>query len=236
MQCVILAGGLGTRMAADCPGLPKSMIPVAGRPFLEIQLELLRKSGIGEVVLCVGHLSGKIEEYFGDGRPFGVRLVYSREEGRLLGTGGALRRALPLLEEEFLLLYGDSYLEVDYRSVFAYFSQVDQPVLMTVFRNQNRWVKSNVRFQDGKVTAFGKSPGSRKMDYIDYGLSVFSRETLKEIPGGEPFSLDRYYQRLAREGRLAGLEVSRRFYEIGTPEGLEELRHYLEDSKPSIAK
>lgn len=229
MQCVILAGGLGTRVASARPGLPKSMIAVAGRPFLEIQLELLRKGGVGEVVLCIGHLSEKIEEHFGDGRSFGVRLVYSREKNRLLGTGGALRQALPLLEDEFLLLYGDSYLEVDYRSVFAYFSQVDQPVLMTVFRNKNRWVKSNACFRDGKVTAFDKDPGGRGMDYIDYGLSVFSREIVREIAGGEPFSLDRIYSRLAGEGRLAGLEVFRRFYEIGTPAGLEELREYLEE-------
>ena len=234
MQCVILAGGLGTRMAAARPGLPKSMIPVAGRPFLELQLDLLRRGGVEEAVLCVGHRAEKIEEHFGDGRSFGIRLSYSREEEKLLGTGGALRRALPLLEKEFLLLYGDSYLEVDCRSVFAYFSRVDDPVLMTVFRNRDRWVKSNAAFRDGRVMVYDKSPGRRGLEYVDYGLSVLSRASVEEIPGGEFSNLDRLYQRLAAAGRLAGLEVSRRFYEIGTPEGLEELRRHLEGDNPQF--
>ncbi len=229
MQCVILAGGRGTRLGELTADRPKAMVLVGGKPFLYHQFQLLRDQGIGDIVICAGYLGERIEEHFGSGRSFGVRLVYSREDGRLLGTGGALRQALPLLEEEFLLLYGDSYLEVDYRSVFAYFSQVDQPVLMTVFRNKNRWVKSNVCFRNGKVTAFDKGHGGRGLDYIDYGLSVFSREIVREIAGGEPFSLDRIYSRLAGEGRLAGLEVFRRFYEIGTPAGLEELREYLEE-------
>ncbi len=229
MQCVILAGGLGTRLASIQPHLPKAMVEVAGRPFLELQLDLLRENGIGNIVLCVGHLSEPIERYFGDGSRFGVQVSYSRETGELLGTGGALRRALPLLQPEFLLLYGDSYLEVDYRSVFSYFSQVDQPVLMTVFNNADRWVKSNVVFRNGAVTVFDKQARGRGMTYLDYGLSVFSRDILKEIPGSGPSSLDTLYSRLARQGRLAGLEVFRRFYEIGTPKGLEELRELFRE-------
>lgn len=221
-------------MAAARPGLPKSMILVAGRPFLELQLDLLRRAGVEEAVLCVGHLAGRIEKHFGAGRSFGVRLAYSREEGELMGTGGALRRALPLLRPEFLLLYGDSYLEVDYRAVFAYFSRVDDPALMTVFRNRDRWVKSNAVFQNGKVTAYDKSAGGRGMEWVDYGLAVLSRAIVEEIPEGGFSSLDRLYQRLAGEGRLAGLEVSRRFYEIGTPEGLEDLRRHLEDGNSAI--
>ncbi len=214
-------------MDPACREIPKAMLPVGGRPFLELQLELLRRGGVDEVVLCVGHLSEKIEEYFQDGRDYGIRLLYSREEDELLGTGGALRQAKHLLRSEFLLLYGDSYLEVDYRAVFAYFFQVDQPVLMTVFRNENHWVKSNVVFRDGKVAVYDKEVREEKMCYLDYGLSVFSRDILRLIPGGEFSRLDLFYQRLAREGRLAGLEVARRFYEIGTPEGWEELRRYL---------
>ncbi|MDP8236492.1 MAG: sugar phosphate nucleotidyltransferase [Candidatus Erginobacter occultus] len=225
---MILAGGLGTRLASVQPDLPKAMVEVAGRPFLEFQLGLLRKNGVRDIVLCVGHLSERIESYFRDGSRFGVRISYSRETGELLGTGGALRQALPLLKPKFLLLYGDSYLEVDYQSIFSYFSQVDEPVLMTVFRNDNRWVKSNVIFRNGAVTVFDKKARDRGMTYLDYGLSVFSRDILDEMPARTPFSLDILYRRLAAAGRLAGLEVYRRFYEIGTPKGLEELRRYLE--------
>ncbi len=227
MQCVILAGGKGSRLGGLTAEIPKSMVPVAGRPFLEIQLDLLRRSGVEEVVLCVGHLAEKIEGHFRDGRDFGVRLAYSREEGELLGTGGALRQAELLLRPEFLLLYGDSYLDIDYRSVFDYFSQAAQPVLMTVFRNDNRWVKSNVVFRDGMVAAYDKGGRDRGMRYLDYGLSVFSRDILSELPPAGPGGLDELFHKLARKGKLAGLEVTRRFYEIGTLEGLGDLRSYL---------
>lgn len=231
MQCVILAGGLGTRLASACPDTPKSLVDVSGRPFLELQLGLLAKSGVADIVLCVGHLAGRIEAYFGDGGRFDARIAYSREEGELLGTGGALLQAAPFLDREFLLMYGDSYLDIDYRPVFDYFFRVDTPVLMTVFKNDNLWVKSNAVFQNGRVTAFDKKSGGRGMRYVDYGLSVLSRDILKEIPTGGPSSLDAVYGRLAREGRLAGLEVFRRFYEIGTSEGLEELRRFLKDKE-----
>lgn len=227
MQCVILAGGLGTRIRSVSGEIPKSMTEVCGRPFLTHQLELLNKNGIDELVLCVGYLSDQIEDCFKDGKEFGVNIIYSREEGELLGTGGALKNARQFLQDEFLLIYGDSYLDIDYRSVFDYFLRIDNPVLMTVFKNDNRWVKSNAVFSSGMVILFDKQAQVPAMKYIDYGLSVFSRDILDEIPDGEPYNLDYMYQCLAREGRLAGYEVFQRFYEIGSPEGLEEMRNKL---------
>ena len=227
MQCVILAGGLATRLRPITETIPKSMVEVRGRPFLAHQLELLKKNGVGEVVLCVGYLSEQIEDYFQDGKEFGIKIIYSREEGELLGTGGALKNALSFLKDEFLLIYGDSYLDIDYRSVYDCFLQIDRPVLMTVFKNDNRWVESNVVYEAGSVTIFDKQSQAPAVRYIDYGLSVLSRGILDEIPDGEPYSLDHLYHRLAGEGRLAGYEVFHRFYEIGSPEGLEELRFKL---------
>lgn len=203
------------------------MIEIRGRPFLAHQLHLLKKSGVDEVVLCVGYLSDQIEEYFKDGKEFGIKILYSREEGELLGTGGALKNALPLLKDEFLLIYGDSYLDIDYRPVFDCFPRTDSPVLMTVFKNDNRWVPSNVVCSAGTVTIFDKQARIPEMNYIDYGLSVLSRGVIEEIPAGEPYNLDHLYHRLAGEGRLAGYEVFQRFYEIGSPEGLEELQFKL---------
>jgi len=227
MQCVILAGGLATRLKPITETIPKSMVEVRGHPFLAHQLEILKRNGVDEVVLCVGHLSGQIEDYFKDGKEFGINLLYSREEVGLLGTGGALKNARQLLKDEFFLIYGDSYLEIDYRPVYDRFLRIDSPVLMTVFKNDNRWVESNVVYEAGSVTIFDKQAQDQVMRYIDYGLSVLSRSVLDEIPDGEPYSLDHLYHRLAGEGRLAGYEVFHRFYEIGSPEGLEELRFKL---------
>ena len=227
MQCVILAGGLGTRIRSVSGEIPKSMVEVCGLPFLSYQLDLLKKNGVGEVVLCVGYLSEQIEDYFKDGREFGINLLYSREEEGLLGTGGALKNALHFLKDEFFLIYGDSYLDIDYRPVYDRFLRIDRPVLMTVFKNDNRWGESNVIYDAGSVTVFDKQARNPAMRYIDYGLSVLSRFILDEIPDGEPYSLDHLYQRLAGEGRLAGYEVFHRFYEIGFPEGLEELQNKL---------
>ncbi len=227
MQCAILAGGLATRLIPTTETIPKSMVEVSGRPFLAHQLELLKKNGVDEVVLCVGYLSDQIEEYFEDGREFGINLVYSREEGELLGTGGALKNAQQFLKDEFLVMYGDSYLDIDYRAVFSHFLHIDTPVLMTVFKNDDCWVESNVVFSSGRVTVFDKHAQSPEMNYIDYGLAALSSKILDEIPDGEPYNLAHLYHRLAGEGRLAGYEVTQRFYEIGSPEGLEELRKLL---------
>jgi len=227
MQCVILAGGLATRLRPITETIPKSMVEVCGRPFLAHQLEILKRNGVNEVVLCVGYLSEQIEDYFKDGREFGINLLYSREEEGLLGTGGALKNALSFLKDEFFLIYGDSYLDIDYRPVYDRFLRIDRAVLMTVFKNDNRWVESNVVFDVGSVTVFDKQVQTPAMRYIDYGLSVLSRSILEEVPDGEPYSLDHLYHRLAGEGRLAGYEVFQRFYEIGSPEGLEELQFKL---------
>jgi len=227
MQCVILAGGMATRLRPITETIPKSMVDVCGRPFLAHQLELLKKSGVGEVVLCVGYLSEQIEEYFKGGEEFGINILYSREEEGLLGTGGALKNARNLLNDEFFLIYGDSYLDIDYRPIYDCFLRIDNPVLMTVFKNDNRWVESNVVYEAGSVTVFDKQARLPEMKYIDYGLSVLSRSILDEIPTGKPYNLDHLYHRLAGEGRLAGYEVFQRFYEIGSPEGLKELQHKL---------
>ena len=144
MQAVVLAGGLGTRLRPLTQQIPKSLVPVCGRPFIEYQIDLFRTEGVCDLVLCVGHLGHLIEEHLGDGRRFGVRIHYSHEGHRLLGTAGAIKTAEPHLEDVFLVQYGDSYLPVDYRAVMARFRQHDTPGLMVVYRNHDRWDRSNV--------------------------------------------------------------------------------------------
>ena len=231
MQCVILAGGKGTRLGPLTAGIPKSMVPVAGRPFLEHQLKLLLRRGVREIVLCVGHFHAQIERYFQKGERFGVCITYSYEKDKLLGTGGALKNAAPFLEDFFLLMYGDSYLEVDYQAVWRQFTRRRLPALMTVYRNRDRYDRSNVIFEDGKVRLFDPDRKHADLQYIDYGLSVLSKNLLEEIPDGVRYNINLLYQRLAREGRLAGHEVFNRFYEIGSGEGLRELEKHLRDKR-----
>ncbi len=219
----ILAGGLATRMRPHTGTLPKSLLEVAGQPFLAHQLRELSRQGIQQVVLCVGHLAEQIEEFAGDGSAFGLQVTYSEEEGPLLGTGGALRKALPLLGEAFFVLYGDSWLEIDYPAVLKAFKKSTLPALMTVFRNEGQWDTSNVELQAGQIQLYSKAQRNERMNHIDYGLGILTRALLEAYPEQQTFDLAEVYEQLSRQHRLASYEATQRFYEIGSPSGLEEL-------------
>ncbi len=232
MQCLILAGGLGTRMKSATERLPKALIPVAGRPFAAWQLEWLRGQDVTRVVLAIGHLGTRIRDALGDGERFRVAVAYSDEGEKLMGTAGAIRLAVDrgLLDERFLVLYGDSYLTADVRAAWAAAAERGTP-LLTVFRNDGRWDFSNAALAGGLVTRFEKGlvdPAAAGLRYIDYGLSVLDRATVTaEVPAGRPFDLAEVYRKLASDGRLRGLEVSTRFYEIGSPAGRAQLEAHL---------
>jgi NDP-sugar pyrophosphorylase family protein len=232
----ILAGGLATRLRPVTEKIPKALITVAGEPFLAHQLRLLQKSGLRKVVLCVGYRGEMIEEEFGDGAKFGVELSYSYDGPELLGTGGALKKALPKLGEKFLVLYGDSYLPIDYAGPARAFAASGQLGLMTVFRNEGRWDTSNVLFKDGAIHSYTKKQPSPEMRHIDYGLGVFSAEAFAPWPDGKPFDLADVYQGLIARSQLAGYEVSQRFYEIGSPAGLSELDSLLRSQRVSLKR
>jgi N-acetyl-alpha-D-muramate 1-phosphate uridylyltransferase len=226
----ILAGGLATRMRPVTERIPKSMIEVAGRPFIEHQLELLQAQNVKNVVLCVGHLGEMIQAHIGDGRRFGLSVSYSFDGERLLGTGGALRRALPLLGPDFFVLYGDSYLDIPYASVQAAYRDSGKPALMTVFRNDSQWDASNVLFDGTSVVRYDKNHPTSDMKFIDYGLGVLSSDLLKAREG-DAFDLSEVYTALADGGRLAGFEATKRFYEIGTPAGLASADGHLKGNQ-----
>jgi NDP-sugar pyrophosphorylase family protein len=221
----ILAGGMATRLGSLAKRIPKSLVSVSGEPFLAHQLTLLRNKRIKRVVLCVGHLGEMIQAKFGDGAQFGIALEYSFDGPRPLGTGGALRKALPLLGSHFFVLYGDSYLPIDFEPVADAYCRSGKAGLMTVFRNENRWDTSNVRFEGSRVLEYSKSRQTAQMHHIDYGLSVFSTRAFAEMP--EVFDLSDLIARLLARGELAGHEVDKRFYEVGSPQGLAELEAFL---------
>lgn len=230
LSVAILAGGLATRLQPITERVPKVLIPVAGKPFLAHQLELLRNQGITRVVLCLGHLGEMVRRDFSDGSAHGVRLEYSFDGPVLLGTGGALKRALPLLGERFFVLYGDSYLPIDFRPVAEFFERSRKLGLMTVFQNEGRYDTSNVVFGDGEIKVYDKKNKLPEMRHIDYGLSLFKAAAFKEWPGDNPFDLADVMQRLVAQKELAGFAVKQRFYEIGSHAGLAELEALLRAS------
>jgi len=232
MQCLILAGGLATRMMPTTARVAKALIDVLGRPFAEWQLARLKEGGVERVVFAIGHHGDQIRDALGDGRRFGLAISYSDEGERLMGTAGAIRLAVDagLLDQRFLVLYGDSYPTADLPAVWRAAAASEAP-LLTVFRNDGRWDASNVAFADGRVARYEKGvadPAAAGLHYIDYGLAVLGRAAIEaEVPPGRPHDLAAVYRRLAAAGRLRGYEVATRFYEIGSPAGRAALEAHL---------
>ena len=223
----ILAGGLATRLKPITEKIPKIMVEVAGEPFLTHQINLLKNSGLTHLVLCVGYLAERIVDHFGDGSKWGVRIEYSFDGPHLLGTGGALIRALPMLGDAFYVLYGDSYLPIDYLAVGRAFAESGKLGMMTVFENRERYDRSNVWFDGGHIRAYDKKTKIQAMRHIDYGLGVFRRQAFDGFPSDNVVDLSEIQKALLERKQLAGYEVSVRFFEIGSHAGLMELDRLL---------
>lgn len=219
----IIAGGLATRMRPYTEKIPKALLDVNGKPFILHQLSKLRENGITRVVVCAGYLGGMIEDTLGNGSAVDMKIQYSRDWPDMLGTGGAVKKALPLLGAEFMTIYGDSYLDIDYGSVYGFFKNSHCPALMTVCNNENGTEKSNVCLKDGMVINYDKVNSYPCMKWLDFGLSVFKSDVFADLPD-KAFDLGILFQELARKSRLAGYEVHEQYYEIGSPAGLEAFR------------
>jgi N-acetyl-alpha-D-muramate 1-phosphate uridylyltransferase len=227
LPIAILAGGLATRLRPVTETVPKALLEINGEPFLGHQLRLLARGGLERAVLCVGHLGDQIREYACDGRRFGLEIAYSFDGPQLLGTAGAIRRALPLLGDAFFVLYGDSYLPCNYRAAERVFLDSGKPGLMTVFRNDGRWDTSNVEFSEGRILAYDKTDRTSRMRYIDYGLGLFQKAAFEALQEGQARDLAAVYQDLLGRGELAAYEMRERFYEIGSLAGIRELSEFL---------
>lgn len=225
----ILAGGLATRLRPITESVPKSLVLVAGRPFLAHQLELLHAQGIRRAVLCIGFLGEMIQSEFGD-EAYGIKLDYSFDGEKLLGTGGAIKRALPKLGEEFFVLYGDSYLPIDWEPVADSFRRSGKHGLMTVFRNDNLYDASNIVFRNGEILQYDKKAKLSEMRHIDYGLSLFKSSVFDMYPNNQVIDLAEVMGALVRTCQIAGYEVQERFYEMGSQAGLAELENLLNPS------
>jgi NDP-sugar pyrophosphorylase family protein len=231
LPAAILAGGLAKRIRPLSERIPKSLIEISGRPFVDHQLELLRSRGVRRVALCLGFLGEKIEEHVGDGKSYGLEILCSYDGESQLGTGGALRKALPLLGGDFFVLYGDSYLPINFAAVEEAFASSGKKALMTVYRNDGRWDESNAVYLPGKggcgvVKTYSKVNRTPDMKYVDYGLSCCRASELSR-ENRESFDLADIFTGLAVRGELAGFEARERFYEIGSFAGMEDFARYM---------
>ncbi len=235
MQAVVLAGGLATRLGARTRTLPKALVPIAGRPFLDWQMQALARCGFTRVVMCVGHFAEQIREFLGDGAAFGVTVAYSEDGPRLLGTGGALRRALALLEPTFLVTYGDSYLPFDYAAPLRDLNaHTDALGTMSVFLNDGDWDQSNcaVDREHERVSSYDKHSGDASLRYIDYGAIALRRSVIAEREPEQAFSLELIQSALASSGQLRAYAAAERFYEVGSEAGIADLEAKLTGPQP----
>lgn len=226
MQAAILAGGLATRLGNLSKDQPKSLVPINEKVFLEYQLEFLARGGVKNIVLCLGHLGQMIPQHFGDGRNYGVNIQYSFEE-KPLGTAGALKKAEALLDETFFTLYGDSYLSLDFHQVLSMLKSENKLGVMTVFKNYDRYDRSNTVIMGNLVRRYSKNGQTQDTVYIDYGANAFKKEVLHMIPEGSFYSLENLFIQLIEMEELLAFEVKERFYEIGSLRGLKEFEQYI---------
>jgi MurNAc alpha-1-phosphate uridylyltransferase len=223
----VIAGGLGTRLYPITKTIPKSLVSVGGTPFINHQLRLFARRGLRKAVFCVGHMGEQIEAHLAEHGSQGVEVLFSHEGQVLRGTGGALCQALPLLGDEFLVTYGDSYLDIDYRAVVDAFHQSRSPALMTVFRNQDCWDRSNVEYDGNRIVVYDKKNRTPRMQHIDYGLLAMRSESFEGWQNRPTFDLAELLGPMATDNCLAGSEIHQRFYEVGSQAGIADLAEYL---------
>lgn len=224
---VILAGGLATRLRPVTETLPKALIKINDVPFVFHQLKLLRRNNIKKVVMCVGYLGEQIVDLVGNGSQFDIDVDYSFDGDTLLGTAGAIKKALSKLDDDFFVLYGDSYLDCDYAKIQEQYLHSKKMSLMTVFKNEGQWDSSNVEFKNNEILSYDKKNKTERMHYIDYGLGIFNKNAFENIASNEIIDLANLYQTLLQNKQLAAYEVHKRFYEVGSFSGIKELEQYL---------
>ena len=227
LSAVILTGGLATRLYPVTKTIPKALIPINVRPFIDHQLALLKENGVTQVVLCIGNLGNHIVEFVGDGSQWGMEVQYAYDGAVLLGTGGAIKKAAEILPDTFMILYGDSYLDINFEQVVQRFYADNLPVLMTIFHNQNSLDASNILINDGKIAKYNKINHDPAMEYIDYGLIVIRKEVFDPYPSYEPFDLSLVLSQSVDARQVASFEVEQRFYEIGSILGIKETEDYI---------
>jgi NDP-sugar pyrophosphorylase family protein len=222
---VILAGGIGSRLGKLTKKTPKALVKINGKPFIYYQLKLLRKKGIKEVILCIGYLGAQIKKYVGNGKKFNLNVIYSYEK-KLLGTGGAVKNAFPLIKKNFFIMYGDTYLPINFIKIKNKYIKLKSKALITIYKNKKNLDKSNVYF-NGKNILYNKKNYLKKMKYIEYGVSIFNKEIFKFFEKRKKFDLSDLFYFLSKKKLLNYYLIKKRFYEIGSISGLKDSKKYL---------
>jgi NDP-sugar pyrophosphorylase family protein len=228
MQAVILAGGLGTRLRPLTETVPKALIPVKGRPFVDYQLDLLRENDIDDFVFCVGHLGKTVQRHLGNGSAYGCRIRYSYDGPRLLGPAGALKHSERFVRDLFFVTYGDAYLRAPYGEIMETLVTSGKLAVMSVYRNENRFGKSDIVIKGDAVVRYDKKKRAEGMDWINYGVTALRKGALALIPEGVFWDEEAFYGSLIERKELLAFEVRKRFYEIGTPASLSEFEAFIE--------
>lgn len=228
---VILAGGLATRLRPLTENIPKSLLDISGKPFISYQLDYIKSQKIKNVVICSGFLGNKIKNFIGDGLQYNLSIKYSFDGETLLGTGGALKKAINLLPNNFFVIYGDSFLPINFEEIKKFYFDNKIENLITIYKNNNRFDKSNIFFKDNRIVNYDKIKNFQDMQYIDYGLSILSKSSLQKYHNKKKFDLGDLFKSLSVENKLYGLEVFKRFYEIGSYEGIKETNKFLKNFK-----
>jgi NDP-sugar pyrophosphorylase family protein len=220
MQVAVLAGGLGTRLRPITDRLPKCMTPVGDKPFLYYLLQLFKEKGTDEVILCTGYLGEQIEEYFGNGKNMGLRLLYSRENGCLLGTGGALKLAEPILHDSLLVVNGDTYLNIDYKTIYEDFNMSKAQALIVASQCPTDTCGDLAVDDNFNVTAYDKTNPVGK-DYVNAGVMGLKRDILAEVNPAQVVSLEAdIFPNLISRGDVRACITAKQFYDIGSFSGL----------------
>jgi len=228
----LICGGLGKRMHPVTYSKPKSLINVCGKPFIEHQLELLRFSGFKNVVICAGHFGKQIQDFVGNGNRWELNINYSFDGDYQIGTGGALIKALNLLGKEFFVIYGDSYLPINFHIIYDFFKKSNSLAVMAIYENNNKFDKSNVKYyEDGNNIYYSKND-TNEMIYIDYGVSIIRSSLLEDYKYNQMYiDLSQIFEEFSKNKLIKGYEVHDRFYEIGSFKGLSDITKYFEKIK-----
>lgn len=231
---LILAGGMATRLKALTSAVPKCMVPCRGRPFLEYPLAWMSHFGVTRATFVLGHMASPAIAHLERLRIPGIEIDWVIEGEQRLGTGGALDLAFARLSfrDDVLVMYGDSFLAVNFADVLTQARTLRAPALMTVLRNEGQWDTSNVHFEPPRVRRYSKDPAVQSREqfrYIDYGLLYFQTSFFQaQSPRAASWDLSQLLETIAARDQLYGLEVHQRFYEIGTPPAYEEFNRLLE--------
>ena len=226
---LILAGGLGTRLGKLSKNTPKSLMNINGKPFIDYQLKYLKLQGVNEVVICTGYLGEQIKNYVGNGIKFNLKISYSEDGSKKLGTGGAILKALGLLPD-FFVMYGDSFLQINVSKLQEYFLKNSSLVLMSIIKNDDKWDRSNLALKENNIIFYNKLKTSKKMHYIDYGISLISKKSFFKYNFDDVFDLSEFYNLLSIDSLIHGYIINKRFYEIGSEKGILETEEFLKKS------